>query len=475
MTTADSRLREAIDALFLTGVVFALFLAGKIVPALILFGVVPVPFLLRSLKERPLHVSPYRLAIPFVAYFGYSLVVYFFFTGLEPGERRPINPDLELYGIAILMLVLGCIRGLQIDDLAGKFRRVVPHALSASFFVLSMLMLFGYTDSCRVYGAAPWPFIPAVIFTTLTFLSLLSWNSMTLGQRRYRLALIAADVTVVLLYTGSRGVAVSLGFVLLSLGLLGLFRPFRGNLPNWRELSVSIVAGLMLCGAVGFATGCDVPLKRLVNIAHTAVILSNEERSAAQPPVAPAAQAPAAETPNVATPTPSTDASAEAPLSASPAPSATAAAPTQPEQKSILQTDVSIGLRLEMWSTSVKAIREAPFFGHGSLYLQHLIGEKYGYEHNHNQYLSWLVTGGILLLGLGLWLLATPWMLSSGLPITDRFVIALSITMVWGISMMFDSFLNMKFYLHYYCLLIGLIYALINDMLAKNSRRKGQS
>jgi O-antigen ligase len=136
-------------------------------------------------------------------------------------------------------------------------------------------------------------------------------------------------------------------------------------------------------------------------------------------------------------------------------------------------TDASIGLRLEMWKTSLDAIRQAPVFGHGSMYLQHLIAEKYGFEHNHNQYLSWLVTGGILLLGLGLWLLLTPWILAAGLPITERLIITLSITMVWGISMMFDSFLNMKFYLHYYCLLIGLLYALINDMLAQNYRIKG--
>lgn len=478
MIRSVSRLRNVIDALFLVGVVFALFLAGKVVPALVVFGVLPIPFLLRELGKRELRVSPSRLAAPIVAYFGYSLLVYFFYTGLQPGERRPINPDLELYGIALLMLAVGCLRGLQIDNLNAKFRRIVPHALSASFVVLSALMFLGYTDSCRVYAAAAWPFVPAVIFTTLTFLCLTDWPELTAWERRYRVGLVAADIVVVVLYTGSRGVAAAQATVLLVLLLSSFFGPFRGKLPNWRELMTAILASALFCGLAGYATGCDVPLRRLLNIARTAVILSDNERTKIdlQSVLVPAAQAQQTQTPNIE-PSDKSAASQGAASASAPAAPVSEPATAAPEngKSAVMETDVSIGIRLEMWKASVQSIREAPIFGHGSLYLQHLIGEKYakyGFEHNHNQYLSWLVTGGVVLLCLGLWLLLTPWSMASGLAINDRLVITLAVTVVWGVSIVFDSFLNMKFYLHYYCLLIGLLYALINDMLATPSGKK---
>ena len=132
-----------------------------------------------------------------------------------------------------------------------------------------------------------------------------------------------------------------------------------------------------------------------------------------------------------------------------------------------MATDVSIGLRIEMWKVSVKSIRDAPLFGHGSLYLQHLIAERFdmSYQHNHNQYLSWLVTGGFLALGLGLWFLSIPWLISAKLGAADRITITLAVSVFWGIAMVFDSFLNLKFYLHFYCLLVGLLYAFVNDSL----------
>jgi O-antigen ligase len=136
----------------------------------------------------------------------------------------------------------------------------------------------------------------------------------------------------------------------------------------------------------------------------------------------------------------------------------------------IKHADLSAGERFEMWTTALHAIREAPFLGHGSLYLQHLITERYGYEHNHNQYLSWLVTGGILQLSIGLLFLGIPWLVSSGLDLPDRLIITLSVSLVWGASMIFDSYFNLKFYTHYYCMLIGLLFAMVNDMLARTTK-----
>ncbi len=122
-----------------------------------------------------------------------------------------------------------------------------------------------------------------------------------------------------------------------------------------------------------------------------------------------------------------------------------------------------------MWATSLKAVRQAPMFGHGALSLRPIIEEKFGYEHNHNQYLAWLVTGGAVLLVVGLFFLSTPALVSIELPPGDRAVVILSVTGLWGGAMMFDAFLNLDFYLHYFSLLLGFLFALITDTAKMHS------
>lgn len=102
--------------------------------------------------------------------------------------------------------------------------------------------------------------------------------------------------------------------------------------------------------------------------------------------------------------------------------------------------------------------------------MQKLIHATYGYEHNHNQYLTWLVTGGVIQLTLGLIFLAIPWFISNGLSTADRLILTIGVSLFWGLAMMFDAFLNLKFYTHYFCLLSGILYALSNSMQDKGSR-----
>lgn len=44
-----------------------------------------------------------------------------------------------------------------------------------------------------------------------------------------------------------------------------------------------------------------------------------------------------------------------------------------------------------MWIASLEAVRQAPLFGHGALSLRPIIEDRFHFEHNHNQYLAWLV------------------------------------------------------------------------------------
>ncbi len=452
LTIAAQRFRSVLDWAFIAGVVFALVLAGKIVPFLIAVGVVPIPFLLGSLRSRRLSVAPERILVPSAIYFTYVLLTYFFFTGLQPGETKPVNPDLELYGVAIAMLLVGLLRGLEVESLRKKFDTAVPWTLLASFVVLTVMMFMGYRESCRVQAGAAWPFIPALLFGTLTFLSFLGWTRYTSHERRFRLLLNAFAIVVVVAYTASRGVAVAQFGVLALFALLSLAPQLRGRLPGFRQLLLSSMVGLALCGVVSLATGCG-SMDRIMPMIKTIGILSahTDEQSATTEVVPePQSKAPPISAPAVAPPTPAGGV-----------------------DKAIMDADMSIGLRLEMWKTSLHAIREAPIFGHGALYLQHLITERYGLEHNHNQYLSWLVTGGLVGLCIGLMFLFIPWIVSAGLSVPDRVIMTLAVSVFWGLALMFDSYFNLKFYTHYYCLLCGLLYALVNDMLVGEQQPDG--
>lgn len=120
------RLWHAADLLFLTGLAVSMLLGGKVTPLLVVAGVLPIPFLLQKLKSRHYHVPLWRLLAPFGIYFAYSLFTLVFFTGLEASDPHPVNPSLESYAIAIAMLAVGLVRGLQVTDLASLFRRVMP-------------------------------------------------------------------------------------------------------------------------------------------------------------------------------------------------------------------------------------------------------------------------------------------------------------------------------------------------------------
>jgi hypothetical protein len=445
MKTHIDRLWQASDFLFIAGLAVALFLGSKVTPLLVVAGVFPIPFLLHALKDRHYHVSIWTLLAPFGIYFAYSLFVLFFFTGLEASDPRPVNPSLESYSIAIAMLAVGLVRSLQIRDLASQFRKLMPWLLVACFAVLSYLMFAEIREGCRVLGLAPWPFIPALLFSTLAFICLLGWEKLAERERWLRVGLLALSIVVSTTYTGSRGVALAQAGVFGVLMLVSLFPSLSRSLPRWYHLSSATIAGIVISVLIGLATDCG-PASRFSSTFETLGRMASHLVAAGN------------ETSPITQPAPATvQVPGTSELVSAPKP-----APTQSIAE--VTNDQAIGLRLAMWDTSLAAIKESPFLGHGSLYLQKLIHATYGFEHNHNQYLTWLVTGGLLQLTLGLIFLAIPWFVSKGLSTADRILLTTGVSLFWGIAMMFDSFLNLKFYTHYFCLLCGVLYALSNSM-----------
>lgn len=439
-------LHTLLDIAFVIGLVISLFLGSKVMPVLIVAGALPIPFLLNQLRRDRSTVPAQRLVIPFLLYFSYNVGAFLLFTGLNAGDATPVNPSYEFYAVAIVMVILGAVRGLQIRDLSKLFRYVVPATLCVSFIVLTVLMYSIEENECRVRGTAPWPFIPALLFTTLTLLSYVGWETFSKFEKRVRIGLLACSIVVVNAYTASRGVAVGQFVVISVLFVLGMLAKFSKTLPRWHNIVVAVVSGIGMSALVGVTTGCG-PMTRVLPVIESAIILFQE----APPPNA---------TPLV----PPTVGNESVPA---PAPSAPAINTAAVEKVS--GTDQSIGLRLAMWSASIAAIEEKPFLGHGALSLQKLITERFGFEHNHNQYLSWLVTGGLLSLTIGVFFLATPWLLSIGLQGQERLLILLAVTVLWGVAMMFDSFFNLKFYIHYYSFLCGVLYAWVSDLRSKRA------
>jgi O-antigen ligase len=107
-----------------------------------------------------------------------------------------------------------------------------------------------------------------------------------------------------------------------------------------------------------------------------------------------------------------------------------------PVRESLLDTaaDRSIQIRLEMWLISIDLIREKPVIGYGILASQSVIQSFFGqvHEHSHNQYLSWMLSGGFILLILGFYFLTAPVWISKNVVMDDRLIIILATSFFLG-------------------------------------------
>lgn len=472
MVSNKEKLNNILDYLFLSFLVFGSFLANKGAIPFAIFGLVPVIVRSRELWSRRSWSVPRNVAAIFFVYFFYGFMTLCFFTGLGPGDTRPVNPDFELYGVAVLLALLGLLRGALIAEPFAKLQFIQPWALLATFFVLSGYALLNVTGDGRVQAEAPWPFIPALVFATWTFLSLFGWGILTKRQRLFRLALLSLSILVVNGYTGSRGIGLAQFVVIIAFCLAAFVKRYRNRLPSARDLAIATLAGLCLLGVQQSVSGYGA-LLRLEYISQLTVKAFSSSANDASP----AATTQASKETPLATPPSATAPAATLPATAgqtSPAvPPGGETSPPSPEREtkqphepppslSQISPDASIAVRLSMWSVSIRSFLDAPILGHGSMSMKTIIQNHFGLQHNHNQYLTWMVTGGTVLLLLGLAFLSLPYFIAAGLEESDRLVIVLSLSLLWGVAMLFDSFFSLKFYLHYYCLLLGLLTGLVH-------------
>ncbi len=430
-------IRIMADYAFCFFLVFACVLGGKSLTPLLIFGLIPIFWARRDIVLNTFSAVPFIVKFATVAYFLHGMVYLTIYPGIPRDLQPPPNPSWELYLVAILMLLIGFIRGADIDDLRIKLTTAIAPSLYISFIVLTIYAILDVTGDGRVQAAAAWPFIPALLFSMWAFIGLAGWAHLSASQRLLRLGLISLSIVVVHGYTGSRGVGLAHSVVLLLLFFMSIFAgEARRRLPNPTALGAAVVIGLILFTAHQGATSNGAILR----LQHVSDFLTHYIQRV-----------------------PASDGSTNEgaiPPSDSAATQSTQSEVSEPQAQRPATSDASTNIRIDMWIVSLREISTAPLFGHGALSMKTIIDEKFGLQHNHNQFLSWLLTGGLLLFILGTLFLLTPTLSTPLMAREDRFLIFVSTFVLWGAAMMFDSFLSLKFYLHYFCLLAGIIAAM---------------
>jgi len=131
----------------------------------------------------------------------------------------------------------------------------------------------------------------------------------------------------------------------------------------------------------------------------------------------------------------------------------------QDNRKLVQQSDQSAGFRLGFAYQGLDALQDNLVFGPGARVEPYLAKEVLnGHMHLHNNYLSWLIWGGLITLTSGLvWLFAPVVLIKKSHNFTTV-IPCLMIALLWSVSLVFDSFFSWKNFTYVYIALICLGY-----------------
>ena len=119
----------------------------------------------------------------------------------------------------------------------------------------------------------------------------------------------------------------------------------------------------------------------------------------------------------------------------------------------------STGVRLSFAYQGMVALQDNLVFGLGAHVEPYLATEVLnGHMHLHNNYLSWLIWGGLITLSSGLiWLFAPVVLIKKSHDFTIA-IPCLMTALLWSVSLLFDSFFSWKNFTYVYIALICLGY-----------------
>jgi len=119
--------------------------------------------------------------------------------------------------------------------------------------------------------------------------------------------------------------------------------------------------------------------------------------------------------------------------------------------------DISTAYRLAFLRQGLEALKGHVALGRGAYMEPHVVHSfTRDHKHLHNNYLSWMIWGGLLTMVSGLIWLAAPTVVHQLKSNKEQSIAALLLAVLWAVSLLFDSFLTWKnfnaFYILYACL-----------------------
>ena len=137
-------------------------------------------------------------------------------------------------------------------------------------------------------------------------------------------------------------------------------------------------------------------------------------------------------------------------------------------------SDGNTSIRLQMLQKGLIELEGHLFTGRG-VYMEPYIAREVlgGHKHLHNNYVSWLIWGGIFVLISGLIWLISPVILISQQGGLNNTVFPLMIASLWSVSLLFDSFFAWNGFTYTYVILICLAYQAFRSKNHENAQQIG--
>lgn len=441
----------AFDLLFVVSVAGAIFINHNITLVITLLSCAPLAYLAMMGKLKMPSKPVLGVAGIFIAYLVTVQVLTVVHTGLPPGVSptgRYFFPDqLHMLGIAIVLV--GALRVENSVDLFKAMRIALPPTMMLIFAALSYDMFNSAADNCRIVGLTFMPFTPASFFSSLTLLSFVGWSQFGRAERMIRCALISMSIVVVAAYTGSRGVAMALSICVAVMFLFSLY--LRRNSPAPRPIAIlaSFLVGLLLSAAVEQTTDCP-SITRFIDTFDSVGIVLSGSPAEVQALSFIESTPPAVSTANALV---AGEAIADEADVAVEQTIVVASAADDMSSPAAGLSDASISQRLQFWKLGWESFKASPWLGHGVFIEQALLSGKFHHTHVHNQYLSWLLWGGLpmVLLGLG-FVFGIVFFVrrASGF---DAMAIILATSLMLALSLTTDSLLRFDVYIAMHILL----------------------
>lgn len=441
----------ALNILLIAGIALTPILAWRGL-RMVEIGILPLlalPFIWRRLTPQISLDRTDWLLIGLFAQYALMVVINIVVFPTLPGASGEAANKIGLYLGSTLILILMVLRFRMMADVTRIWRVVCPLAVLLSVAALGWEHFTSpFGENCRVGFYSKHLLIPPLWMTVLAVASYFGWSDMSGRERWLRHLALALVILATVAFSGGRAMLVAQALTI----------PLLAMLLGWGEALSQRARIFVVMGAVslaGFAGGLALDIRAECQFAGrlTALVDTISKSGDAEALARQAYSNRLAATDNAATPGAELDKAAQD--------IAEPAATPDPQPTVMSMEDRLVGavyIRPVLWKNALETYAEAPLTGHGFLNESALtIGD---FPHFHQQYLSWLVWGGPLMLISGLLMLLAPLLTFGVRRSRDGAVLALAMILPLGVSFMAATNLLHTVMLLGYVTTLSLLYAL---------------